>query len=361
MGEPTPGATFHRPVPPWFRHDEDEDQTPRADPETIASDQTSQALIALNRPPGSYVEWPFPDLAALTGPMAPGNVWFVCAASGGGKTTFVASVIDLWRLGGKRVYVMPLETRAHEFRTYLACMAAGVHPGDALSGALASAPNYRAVRDVLVAELHAQTRPPYVEQVMVSGQRAINLAGLRDGMREAQAFGADVVIVDHIDHIGGDGDGTNLYAESKAVNDGALRLAQDHDLLVLFTSQLNQSASKGDYLAKYLPPRTEHVAFGSLKQRNATGMIGLFRPIRTRRPDETDEDYVQALRSARAGTGNIVDMLEPNTMGVSAMKLRNYGAREGAKAYLTVSHGRVFTMDEKDKYTTGSGWVRRVV
>ena len=336
------------------------DDLPAVHPEVIAMDQVNDAIIALDRHPDTFVRWPFPELDALTGPMAPGNVWFVCAASGGGKTTFIASIVDLWRIAGKKVYVMPLETRPYEFRTYLACMTTGVHPGDALSGQLRAMPDGEAKRAVLASELHAQVQAPYVDRVMVSGQRAINLAGLTAGLKEAKSFGADVVIVDHIDHISG-GDGNNLYQEAQHVNNGALRMAQDNELLLLFTSQLNMSASKGDYLSKYLPPKDEHVAFGSLKRRNATGMIGLFRPLRKRRDDETDEEYVKALRAARAGTGNIADALEPNTMGVSAMKLRNYGSREGMKTYLTVSHGRVFSMDERDRYSTAGGHVRQLL
>ena len=350
--------TFERGHQPWMTHEDDD--LPEIHPVVIASDQVTAAMLALDRRPETFLRWPFPELDAMTGPMAPGNVWFVCAASGGGKTTFVASVIDLWRLSGKRVYVMPLETRPHEFRTYLACMAQGIHPGDVLSGEFANHPNYRAQRDALKSEFLDQSKTPYVERVMVSEQRAINLKGLEQGLREAKAFGADVVIVDHIDHIAG-GDGSNLYSEAKRVNDGALRMAQDNDLLLVFTSQLNMSASKGDYLTKYLPPKTEHIAFGSLKQRNATGMIGLFRPIRKRRPDESDEDYLSALRAARSGNGQITDALEPNTMGVMAMKLRNYGAREGAKCYLHIERGRVTAMDEKDRYTTANGQLRKVI
>ena len=342
---------------PAFSHDED---LPLVHPEVVAMDQVNEAIIALDRHPDTFVRWPFPELDALTGPMAPGNVWFICASSGGGKTTFVASLIDLWRIAGKKVYVMPLETRPHQFRTYLACMTTGVHPGDALSGQLRAMPGGEATRAVLASELHAQLKAPYVERVMVSENRAIDIDGLTAGLQEAKAFGADVVIVDHIDHIGG-GNGSNLYHESKLVNHGALRMAQDNDLLLLFTSQLNMSASKGDYLSKYLPPKEEHVLFGSLKRQIATGMIGLFRPLRKRRDDETDEEYVKALRAARAGTGNIADALEPNTMGVSAMKLRNYGSREGMKTYLTVSHGRVFSMDERDRYSTAGGHVRQLL
>jgi len=354
---PNQPGPYRREPQPWMT---EEDDLPLVHPVVIASDQVVEAMNALDRHPSTFVRWPFSELDALTGPMAPGNVWFACAASGGGKTTFISSVIDRWRVAGKRSYVMPLETRPNEFRTYLACMAAGVHPGDALSGQLASLPNYRALRDQLRSELMAQTKSPYVEQVMVSAQRAINLAGLEHGLKEAKAFQADIVIVDHIDHIAG-GNGANLYAEAKAVNDGALRMAQDNGLLLLFTSQLNMAASKGDYLAKYMPPRTEHVAFGTLKQRNATGMIGLFRPLRKSLPGESEDEYVKALRSARSGMGTVTDVLEPNTMGVVAMKLRNYGAREGQKAYLGVEHGKALALDEKDRYTTGSGHVRKVV
>lgn len=348
---------FHRDPPAWL---EDDELLPHVHPAVIASDQVTEAMIALDRHPDIFVRWPFPELDALTGPMAPGNVWFVCAASGGGKTTFVSSVIDLWRIAGRKVYVMPLETRGYEFRTYLACMATNIHPGDALSGELRVMPDGEAKREVLKSELMAQVRPPYVDRVMVSGQRAINLEGLTNGLKEAKAFGADVVIIDHIDHIEG-GDGTNLYTEAKRVNDMALRMAQDNNLLVLFTSQLNMSGSRGDYLAKFLPPKDEHIAFGSLKRRNATGMIGLFRPIRKRRPDESEDDYTNALRAARAGTGTVTDVLEPNTMGVVAMKLRNYGSREGAKTYLSVHRGRVSSMREADRYTTTGGYVRQVL
>lgn len=350
--------TFHRERQPWMN--EEDDSLPEIHPVVIASDQITAAMLDLDRRPETFTRWPFPDVDAIGAQMAPGNIWFVCAASGGGKTTFVASVIEHWRLAGKKLYIMPLETRAHEFRTHLACLAANVHPGDVLSGELQSHPNYRAIRDVLRSEFLAQGRAPYVEQVMVSGQRAINLAGLERGLKEAKAFGADVVIVDHIDHIEG-GDGSNLYAEAKRVNMGALRMAQDNEMLVLFTSQLNMKISHGDYLARYAPPKEEHVAFGSLKRQVATGMLGLFRPVRKQRENETEDEYAKAIRLARSAEGQITDALEPNTMGVVCMKNRPYGSREGHKAYLHVERGKVTTIEEKDRYTTGSGFVRKVV
>lgn len=355
-------AAFRREPQPWM-NDEDDD-LPHVHPVVIASDQVTEAMNALDRPADTFLRWPFPTLDAMTGPMAPGNVWFVCAASGGGKTTFVASVIDLWRLAGKRVYVMPLELQPWRFRTYLACMALGVHPGDALSGNLRSMPDGEAVRAALRAELMAQAKPPYTEQVMVDEQRAINILGLERGLQKAKAFGADVVIVDHIDHVEPDaGASNNGYADAKAVNHAALRMAQDNGMLLVCTSQLNNAIVAGgqDHLARYQPPREHHVLMGGKKREVCTGMIGLFRPTRAMRPDETPESYAAAVKAARAGTAEPHTALEPHVMGVNAMKLRNYGHREGQRLKLAFVNGRVEDVAEKDRYTTGSGYVRQVV
>ena len=339
---------------------EEYEDLPLIDPINVAADQVVEALLDLDRHPDTFLRWPFLELDSLTGPMAPGNVWFVCAASGGGKSTFIASCIDQWQRLGKRVYVMPLETRPKEFRTMLACLATGIHPGDALSGQLRALEHGEAQRAMLILELKRQMQEPFAKRVCISGQRAINLAGLEQGMKEAKAFGADIVIVDHIDHINSDG-ATDMLNESKRVNDGALRMAQDNDMLLLFTSQLNMQASRGDYLTKFAAPKDEHVAYGSMKRRNATGMIGLYRPVRGKRPDESDEEFSRCIREARAGTINANDALESNVMGVTAMKLRNYGAREGVRISLGIDRGKVYALPERDRWSTAGMYPRRVV
>ena len=327
---------------------------PDLDPSVLASDQIAEAMRHLDRHPDSLVRWPFPDLDALTGPMGAGEVWFVPAFSGGGKTTFIVSAIEAWRQSGKRIYVMPLELQAHRFRTMLACMMTGTHPGDALSGQLRADPLRRPEREALKTALLAQGHDDYVAQVMISEQRAINVAGLRQGLLEAKSFGADVVIVDHIDHIEGE-DRTSLYAASKQVNHAALTMAQDNGLLLVFTSQLNMDITRGDRLSKYAAPMVQQVQFPSVKLQITTGMIGLYRPLRDRHPDETPEDFAAALKRARAGDADAPDMLAPNTMGVVCMKSRNYGSREGVKIRLAVEHGRVMHLPEKDRYQTHYG------
>lgn len=330
-------------------------------PDVTAADQIGAAIRHIDRLPESLVRWPFPALDALTGPMGGGEVWFTAAFSGGGKTTFVVSAVEAWRQQGKRIYVMPLELAAPRFRTYLACMQTGTPPGDALSGQLRADPLRNAERERLKEAVHAQHRPDFADRIRISEQQAIDVAGLAKGLKEAKAFRADVVIVDHIDHIEG-GDGTNLYSESVAVNNAALRMAQDNDLLLWFTSQLNMEIVKGrDHLAKFGAPMQHHLMFPTAKIKNATGIIGLFRPLRALRPGESPKEYAASLKAARAGQEDAQTALEPGVMGVTAMKLRNYGQHDGRKILLGFERGRVVTLEEKDQYTTGNGHIRRVV
>jgi replicative DNA helicase len=329
--------------------------------ESEADQQIEDAIAHIHRDPSTLMHWPFEALDALTGPMGAGEVWFTAAMSGGGKTTFVVSAVEAWRAQGKKIYILPLELEPFRFRTYLACMATGIHPGDALSGALRANPVRADDVARLTRAVKEQRSDEFRKFVRMSEQRVINVRGLEEGLKKAKIFGADIVIVDHVDHIAG-GDGTNLYAESVAVNDAALRMAQDNGMLLWFTSQLNMDIARGrDHLAKFGPPMLHHLMFPTAKIKNATGIIGLFRPIRQRRPDETPEEYKAAIASARAGEADAPAALEPNVMGVTMMKLRNYGQNDGKKTILGFDRGRVVPLEERDRWTTVGGYPRKVI
>jgi hypothetical protein len=291
--------------------------------------------------------------------MAPGDVWFVCAFSGNGKTTYLSSVIDGWYEQGRKVYVLPLETRPQVFRTYWACQRLGIHPGDVLSGALAQHSHGHEIRKRIRDELHRQVEAPMRDRVRVSSASAINVARLTHAVEEARDWGADVVIVDHIDHIAG-GDGSNLHAESYRVNHAALELAQREEIILLCASQLNNEMLRNsrDRLAQYGPPQPHHVFMGGHKRQIATGMIGLHRKLRDRRHDEDAKQYKIAMHDARNGDAEPTTMLEPATMAVTAMKLRNFGQRENQRVFLGVDQGRVISIPERDRYGTTNGQLR---
>jgi hypothetical protein len=325
------------------------------DPQVELTNQVCDALDLVDRDAADFLAWPFPGLEALAGGMAPGDVWFVCAFSGNGKTTFLSSVLDRWYEAGKKVYVLPLETRPKVFRTFWACQRLGIHPGDVLSGHLSKLPNGEALRSALKEELHRQVEGPMRDRVRVKGVPAINTARLSYAVQEASEWGADVVIVDHIDHVAG-GDGTNLHAESVKVNGAALDLAQDHGIILLCASQLNNGSMAGarDRLAQYGPPQPNHVFMGSHKRMISTGMIGLHRKLRDRRDGESTKEYKASIAAARSGE-DPMSALEPGVMAVTAMKLRNYGARENQRCLLGVERGQVVEIPERDRYSTAPG------
>lgn len=314
------------------------------EPIVEASDQVIDAIHDLKRHPSTYLHWPWAALDHMTGGMAPGNVWYVCAFSGIGKTTFVSSATNRWLDDGKRVVVMPLETQAKTFRTYLACQRLGIKPGDAFSGELRRRNDPQL--PALEAELMAQLKTPTCDNLHVRTTTRIDTRSFRAACEDAADIRAHVVIVDHIDHIRA-GDGSNLYSESVAVNNLAQELAQELGLLLVLTSQLNTEAVKAQgHLAKFSAPREQHVKFGSHKREVATGMLGLFRPLRGPNNGEDPDEFKDKLRKAQAGELEPHNVLMPHTMGVVYMKDRNYGS-DGRKALLSVVNGRVEDRDER--------------
>lgn len=326
--------------------------------------QSLAAQTNLMRPDGDWVPWPWPDLTALAGRMKPRDVWFICGFSGNGKTLFVSSAIQEWIRQKVKVYVMPLETAADDFRLYLACQNVGIDPGMVNSGGLLDLPTDLRQRweYAIGTELDRQiTDASFRDYVKIKGVDAVNLIRLRLAAKEAQGVGAKVLIVDHIDHIEATGSNDALK-ESLAVVKASHQLARKHNLIFLFTSQMNNESVKGgrDRLAQYGPPMPHHVYMGGHKRQVATGMIGLHRRIRDRDADESEQEYVAAIKQSRDGDAPPMDALQPNVMAVTAMKLRNNGAKEGQRCYLAVARGVVNHLSERDRSGTSYGALSRV-
>lgn len=319
--------------------DEEFELQARQDQERV--DQLTEAILDLERPSDSYIRWPWAAVDAMTSGMSRGDVWYTCAFSGVGKTTFVASATNRWLDQGRVVCVLPLETQPKRFRTILACQRTGISPGDAFSGLLRERNDGRL--KVLTDALHAQY---HTASLHVSSVREINLATFHKACSHAKRVKADVLIVDHVDHIAA-GDGSNLYAESVKVNRKALNLAQDMGLLLVLCSQLNTDALRNqDHLAKFQPPREQFVKFGTHKREIATGMLGLYRPVRGRKADEDPATFKELMRKAKVGEIEPHHALMPHTMGVVLMKDRNYGA-DGRRTLLSVYSGRVEDREER--------------
>lgn len=334
-------------------HSEDSEEREFFQDHTVeVSNQVESAIDELYRPDSDWVEWPFPDLTALVGRNKPGDVVFINGFSGNGKTLFVTSSIKGWTAQGIKTYVLPLETRAHAFRKYMACQEIGLNPGILDSGRfLDMEPAIRSQWEKrLEAELRRQVLDDAVRGTLkIKGVSEINLARLYMAAEEAAGWEAKILVVDHIDHIAG-GDGTNLHAESVRVNKAAKNIAEDYGLVVVFTSQMNNGSLAGrrDRLAQFGPPMPQDVFMGGHKRFVATTMIGLHRRLRDRGPYESQKDYLTALKRSRDGLAPAMDALAPRIMAVSVMKSRTSGENETLRAFLGVEHGVCVPLSPRD-------------
>jgi hypothetical protein len=316
-----------------------------------AFDQACDAAAELDRPASHYLQVPWRSMYAVTGPIAPGEIWMVVAFSGRGKTTFLTSLTDELLAGGGIVYYMGLESKPKMIRTYFAAYRKGYAPGDILSGtAKLHWPEWPSVRAEVKGEIDRMMRLGAGCKLHVNGQPRIVAEQLGEAFEEARSVGANLVVLDHIDQV--QADRQSDYAVSRAVVTTLEDLAKHYEIPVLVASQLNNEMLKGNPMAQLQPPQPHHVFMGGHKRHVVTGMLGLYRPVD---PQASVED----IKAVKAGEKEPLDIALANTMGVVCMKHRHYGQREGNRFTLRVERGRVFDATDRDAYATDYDALRR--
>lgn len=302
-------------------------------------EQTVDARDRLYRKPEAYLQLPWPNVDDLVGGIAPGDVWFVAGFSGNGKTTWLMNCVNNLLLAGKTVYYLGLETRPAVLRTHLACLRLGLYAGDVLSGFAARTwVGWQETRKLLVAALEEQRLLGEGDRFLVNGVTHVGEPELRAAAHDAAMDKADVIVIDHVDHIRY-GASRSRVEETERVVHLILDLAQEKGLRMLVATQCNNEAVKGDRLGQYQPPQPHHVYMGGTKRQVATGMLGLFRPVLPNAPKDL-------LHEVRMGQREVSDVLIPNTMGVVVMKSRYYGNREGKRTTLHLVNGKLVTPSE---------------
>lgn len=307
-------------------------------PDSLESEaqQVQDAQRELERPVSDYLPWPYPALAHVLGGWAPGELCIATAFSGGGKTLFTTNVEHDLLLQGRRVYHIGLETPPALVRLHFACLALGYYVGDVLSGAAKSRPDWPEMAEALRQEVRAGFRAEY--PLIVNRERWLDLPRLTKALEEAALYGAQLVVIDHMDHLATP-DHQSLYQASVQTTRRLVEMTQDLQLRVLALSQLNNDAVRGDVLARFHQPKPEMVFMGGHKRQVATYMLGLFRPLD---PDVRPDD----LKAAREGKLEPLRVTQPHVMGVGVMKHRHYGNREGSVIKLGVEHGRLWDLPQ---------------
>lgn len=303
----------------------------RSQHEAVQAEQVQAAIERLDVPEAHYLRFPYRCLDEVMGPQAPGSIGFLCARSAAGKTSLLLSVMQRWHAHGDRIYYAGLESRPLTLRTQWACRAIGVNPSRVISGEYRTWRNADEVREAVRTELNRQTHDREMLRVRFSPHPRVDLSAMTKICVEAAEFGAQVVIVDHIDHIKADG---SPYAASRAVVDVALELAHRYDLHLLLASQINREGMANDAFRNHRPIREEHVKMGDHKMEVADYMLGVFRPLRDGLTDADRKDF----QNGKIGIGQL---LQPATMRLNVMKHRLEGSRQGAIITLGFAYGEV--------------------
>lgn len=302
---------------------------------SAADEQTDDALAIVDDDAQPLV-WPFASLRAIAPPIPNGHVVVVAASSGGGKSTFVWSVVQAWAAAGVRGYILPLETRPDEWRAAYAAIRCGINPGYLVSGALRMAArsgdtHAQAQRAAIRAELE---RLRDDRSVVVGGARAINTVALERAFEHACQAEADYMLIDHIDHVGSDQPSRDDLKDGREVVGRMHDMALQYGMPVIATSQLNNQRFLGGKLGKYAPPQVNWLWNPAKKEQVATQILGLYRPLRA----SATPAELQAVRDDRA---DVLSVLEPGRSGVAVLKLRHAFApyREGARGTLVYDDG----------------------
>lgn len=306
--------------------------------------QAEDAFRAISRTQDKFLKLPFRALAEAIGDIPEGDLWYAGGFSGDGKTAFFTSLALALADAGKRVYYVPTETPPRTLRAHFACKALGYDVGDFLSGAYLAWPNAAECKEQIKAELKRQMTAGS------DGKRSLWVAeaGLLTSLRlegeaaHARELGADVFIVDHIDHV--EGSGQNLWEASQEANKTLLHIAQAYGQRVFAATQFNLQATIGSRTARHLPPTEKVVYMGNYKRTIASGMLGIYRPLKLQ---DLDIDLLKRFNKGDTGV-EPKDILEPNAMAISVMKHRLYGNREGKKVILQVNKGRVGDLDLRE-------------
>lgn len=306
------------------------------EPVSEALTQLEAALYHADRPADGFLHWPYGSIDELTGGMTGGQVWFIAGFRG--KTSFLLNVMDRWVSDGARIYGMALETTRDKFRLMWAALRVGIDGGTVLNGT-ATEEAKAVVREELRAMRHDLDLS---SRIALHPAHFLTPKAVREALTAAKDWGADLLTLDHADHLRPD-PAMNTYQQSLDIIAELHDQALKHDLLVVATTQLNDNKLHNrNRLARFAPPIPALVFNGTHKYNVSSGMLGLFKPLRTRRMDESPEDFATAIAAVRDGTAEPQTVLEKNVMGVTLMKGRHgIGQNEGRQIMLRFENGRL--------------------
>jgi archaellum biogenesis ATPase FlaH len=305
------------------------------DPEVLAAAQHQSAMDVLHEDKTTYPRFKrLESIHAMTGAFAPGEIVMLGAREGSGKSLLCQNLMDdLIEQEVPTLYI-GTEQDADVLKIKHACMRAGVSPkwmlkpdpADIVSTAYQTA--LEAVQDQLkwlrsapINQLALFANSEYVNQRELNGW-------INGGVKK---YDIRCVIVDHIDQVQ-HGSGLNAVHEITSTIQLLHGLARRHAMPIVIASQLKRYV---DPIKRFSPPEAADFAGTSGKERIASIMLGLWRPLRT---DLDVKALRELLHNAKHGGTAEDRVYAENTMGVRLLKDR-LGTAPGKQAMLYVGRG----------------------
>lgn len=301
-----------------------------------AEAQVERGVQFLDLEAEAFVRWPWHSMDSIMGGMAPGTLHFVVCPSKGGKTTLCRSATREWIQQGRKVFYGGFELRAETLRTMFAADDCNIDAGDVLTGAWTAWPDRAEHRARMKEAYHSQldADSPY-QRVRFAEFSHVDRKAIQTMMEQAHEWGADVVIIDHVDAIsGGDEKSRGIYEISLATIQLLDRLAKQYNLVVVATSQTNNEGRTRDLWRDHRPVRPETVKMGAHKMEWATTMMGFYRPVKIGLTKEEKQMTESRERS-------VYDLLQPEVNAFCVMAHRAYGSRIGQVGHVGWSRGRI--------------------
>jgi hypothetical protein len=300
------------------------------------SRQVDAAVERLAVPESRLFRFPWKSVNRTVGPLVPGDVAMIAAASGNGKTEFVHNIAAAEVRAGRRVYLASLEVPTEATRLMFAARDCGKHPGTVLS--FSDRPMTRASgADDWGLDVMAALQRQNLDLLRLAPYEVLDPKTIWEIGKTAAAVGADVGIIDHIDHVNESG-GLSTVGMSVATTDALHRVAKRFGLVVIATSQLNVHGRAGDRFASYRPVQIEHIKYGGKKIEIASLVLGLFRPLD---PNASAKDR----KAVEDGSADDSTILEPNVVALNVLKSRSRGDAMGKRIKLRWDRGRILDLE----------------
>jgi KaiC/GvpD/RAD55 family RecA-like ATPase len=299
--------------------------------------QVGDAMRFLDLTADQFFRFPWPKLDAVVGGLAPGTLSFLAGHPGGGKTSWLLTLITRLVAQGKRVTYAGLETRPNKLRNQIAARTLGLDPGLIFAGRMQQQPDWPEIRDRLKAEVERQrTDERWTEHLCFVPHEHIDVKAAVEIMAEAKDFGSDVVIIDHIDHVTSDGNRSAVQDAHAAVTvfDTA---AKRHELVCLAAAQTNNEGDVRDPFLTHRPISPKQIWMGKRKEQVAELFVSIYRPLR-KEPPITGEDKL-AVREGKPGA--MKPLLAKHTTACHVFKPRNLGEARGEIVELGFWRGEV--------------------